>query len=101
MRRYFLSHFGDETWGDFFSGHITARNKEYRKYSDERLDEEYFKHKDDLNIFEIQPDVSDIREQLTERNAELDALRKQMEIMRNQMNVLMAGKLIEMDKKKG
>lgn len=77
LRRYFLTHFGDETWGDFFSGHITARNKEYRKYSDERLDQEYMKHDGDLNIFSTSGEevkqLSDDMIKLKEENAELKA----------------------------
>jgi len=71
LRRYFLSHFGDETWGDFFSGHITARNKEYRKYADEKLDLEYNKHITDLNIFET-ADTTDIRESLAQKDKSKD-----------------------------
>lgn len=86
LRRYFLSHFGDETWGDLFSGHITARNKEYRRYSDERLDEEYAKHKDDLIIFEIQVDVSDIREQMQEKDQQISHLEQQVHNLRNEVS---------------
>jgi integrase len=78
LRRYFLTHFGDETWGDFFSGHITARNKEYRKYSDERLDQEYIKHKDDLNIFE-NTDHTEINKEITNLKEENRKLRDRLQ----------------------
>lgn len=79
LRRYFLSHFGDETWGDFFSGHMTARNREYRRYSDERLDNEYIKHVNDLNIFEAQPDLSGVHEELKEKDKEMKKLQDRMQ----------------------
>ena len=79
LRRYFLSHFGDETWGDFFSGHMTARNREYRRYSDERLDSEYIKHVDDLSIFESSPDLSGVHSELKEKDKEINKLKQEMQ----------------------
>ncbi len=99
LRRYFLSHFGDETWGDFFSGHITARNKEYRKYSDERLDEEYFKHKDDLNIFETQPDISDIREKIEEKDQVIVEMQKRIDSLEDKYSDLLHELVIKKGKK--
>ena len=84
LRRYFLTHFGDETWGDFFSGHITARNKEYRRYSDERLDGEYIKHVDDLSIFESHPDLTGVQEEMTALRAKSNEAMK----LRDQIQTL-------------
>jgi len=97
LRRYFLSHFGDETWGDFFSGHITARNKEYRKYSDERLDNEYIKHIDDLSIFESTPDLTGITSELEDvkkENARLNQEYTSIKIDHVQMQIDL-GKALE------
>jgi len=101
LRRYFLSHFGDETWGDFFSGHITARNKEYRKYSDERLDNEYIKHVDDLSIFESTPDLSGVHEELDnvrKENAELNQKYNSIKIDHIQMQIDLGKALEELEK---
>jgi len=51
LRRYFLSHFTDRNWGDVFAGHITPVNKAYLQYTHEKLDEEYIKNSQNLNIF--------------------------------------------------
>jgi len=99
LRRYFLSHFGDEAWGDFFSGHRTARNREYRKYSDERLDEEYLKHKDDLNIFEIQPDLTDVNKQLKERDQVITDMQKRINILENKYSDLLHELVVKKGKK--
>jgi integrase len=93
LRRYFLTHFGDETWGDFFSGHITARNKEYRKYSDERLDQEYIKHKDDLAIFETSPDLTSINESMKEKDKQMAAMQETINDVKAQLLELRLEKL--------
>ncbi len=71
LRRYFLSHFQDKEMGDYFSGHITPRNKEYRQYSDERLDSEYKKNMDELFIFEGTPDLTEQNERITQLESEV------------------------------
>jgi integrase len=81
LRRYFLSHFSDNEWGDFFSGHSTPRNKEYRQYSDEKLDELYKKHMKDLIVFETTPDLSDLNIKMAEKD-------KQMTDMQDMINDL-------------
>jgi len=99
LRRYFLSHFGDETWGDFFSGHITTRNKEYRKYSDEKLDIEYNKHVNDLNIFETSPELSGINEQMQEKDETIKEMQKKIDSMDQDIRSLTI-KLLTLDDKK-
>jgi len=90
LRRYFLSHFGDETWGDFFSGHITARNKEYRKYDDEKLDEEYKKHIGDLNVFSTQSeDVKALNEETNKLREDNEKMKAKMSDMEKQLAILM------------
>ena len=100
LRRYFLSHFGDEAWGDFFSGHMTARNREYRRYSDERLDSEYIKHVDDLSIFESHPDISGIHKEMKEKDTEIQELNKKLEAMDRDLRKLMIDRLTENDREK-
>jgi len=92
LRRYFLSHFSDREWGDFFSGHITQRSKEYRQYPDEKLDEEYSKHKDDLLIFEKIPDLTDINHEMKELKQENEKLKKDMEEMKMKLLELLVNK---------
>lgn len=65
LRRYFLNHFKDREWGDYFSGHITPRNKEYRQYSDEKLDDEYKKSIENLTIFAEAQDLTEVNEEIT------------------------------------
>jgi len=79
LRRYFLSHFSDREWSDFFSGHITPRNKEYRQYSHEKLDEMYKKHMKDLIIFETTPDLTEHNERITQLEKENEQLHKDMQ----------------------
>jgi len=78
LRRYFLNHFKDREFGDFFSGHITPRNKEYRQYSDERLDDEYKKSIEAMTVFETSPDLTGVHEQLKEKDGQLSDLREEM-----------------------
>lgn len=93
LRRYFLSHFTDREMGDYFSGHITARNKEYRQYSDEKLDGAYKKNMNDLFVFEGTPDI-------TEVNKEIVGLKKENEQLRKDMQSLMIKVLSQDDKEK-
>ena len=72
LRRYFLNHFGDKEFGDFFSGHITPRNKEYRQYSHEKLDEIYKEHIAELNIFESNPDLTEHNQRITQLEKEVN-----------------------------
>lgn len=95
LRRYFLTNFADKEWGDFFSGHITQRSKEYRQYSDEKLDEEYMKHKNDLNIFETPADLTDINEKLEEKDREIKTLQKKYDEMNELIMLYMAKKQLE------
>jgi len=104
LRRYFLTHFGDETWGDFFSGHITARNKEYRKYSDEKLDQEYMKHKDDLNIFETSQELTEVNQELSdlkgknqEKDKEMASMKEAMLEMRAQIDEMRLERLEQLN----
>lgn len=86
LRRYFLNHFSDREFGDFFSGHITPRNKEYRQYSDERLDEEYNKSIGDLTIFESTPDLSGVHQQLKVKDEQIDELELKVSRLQNKIN---------------
>jgi len=87
LRRYFLSYFKDRDWGDFFSGHITPRNKEYRQYPHEKLDEKYKEHMKDLIVFETPAD-------LTEINKEIAELRKENEELNRKLDKVMRSALI-------
>ena len=78
LRRYFLTHFGDKEFGDFFSGHITPRNKEYRQYSHEKLDEIYKKHIDELNIFETPVDLSGLHDRLDKKDKTIEDMQMQI-----------------------
>lgn len=87
LRRYFLTHFGDKEFGDFFSGHITPRNKEYRQYSDEQLDEEYMKHKDEITVFETNPDLTETHKEIDQLKKENQELLKWKNNMEKQLNL--------------
>jgi len=101
LRRYFLSHFGDETWGDFFSGHINARNKEYRKYDDEKLDEEYKKHINDLNIFSTQSeDVKTLSEEMKEKDKQMADLKQEIDRIRMELLEVKMKQIQELQRKK-
>lgn len=93
LRRYFLSHFSNREWGDYFSGHITARNKEYRQYNDEKLDEIYKKHMGELFVFEGTPDLTEVNEKLDEKDKQLNDMQKAMEEMKLQILELRTEKL--------
>ena len=79
LRRYFLSNFSDRGFSDFFSGHITPRNREYRKYSHEKLDEIYKEHIDEINIFETAPDLTDINEEMKQKDTQIRNLTDRLE----------------------
>ncbi len=80
LRRYFLSHFSDREWGDFFSGHVTPRNREYRQYSDEKLDSEYMNYIEDLNIFDTtSKNIDDLNERMKEKDNESSKMQKRIE----------------------
>lgn len=96
LRRFFLSHFSDRDWGDYFSGHVTPRNKEYRQYPDERLDEEYNKHLEELNIFSTRnKDVKKLNEEMTKKDEEIQDLKKKIESMDQDLRKLMIERLTE------
>ena len=99
LRRYFLSHFSDREWGDFFSGHITPRNKEYRQYSDEKLDEIYKNHVDEITVFESNPDLTEVNKKIAEKDKQLEEMQRTMEEMKGEINELRFQKL-ERDNKK-
>jgi integrase len=86
LRRYFLSHFSDREWGDFFSGHITQRSKEYRQYCDEKLDEEYIKHKNELAIFESQPDLTETNKEIEQLKSDNQRLKEELSEIRVKLN---------------
>jgi len=60
LRRYFLTNFSDREWGDYFSGHITARSREYRKPTQEELDKKYIEHSKKLFILEDNLDIKEL-----------------------------------------
>jgi len=95
LRRYFLSHFKDREWGDYFSGHVTARNREYRQFSDEHLDQVYNDHVSDITIFEKTPDLTDINQEIQDLRNENEKLEHRL----NEFTELMREMLQKNDKK--
>jgi len=93
LRRYFLSHFSDRDMGDFFSGHITPRNKEYRQYSDEELDKIYKEHINELKIFELEPDLTETHKEIEQLKKDKEEMQATMEEMKAQILELRLEKL--------
>lgn len=105
FRKFFRTNLAVEMPVDMIEalmGHSGYLTDSYRRYQDNPslMFEPYKKSVHMVTIFEVPPDLTGIHEQLTEKDKEIEELRHQMETMRDQMNILMAGKLIEMDKKK-
>lgn len=81
-------------------GHEGYLTQAYRRYDERQLADMYQKGMHTVAVFEIPPDLTDVNEKLVEKDKQIDELKYQMEVMRNQMNQLMADKLISMDKQK-
>jgi len=99
LRRYFLNHFTDMQYGDFFSGHITARTREYRQYSDEKLDKVYRDNSEKLIIFESAPDLTEVHKELSEKDKQIQNLKDMMDEMKAEINELRFQKLEKNGKK--
>ena len=93
LRRYFLSHFTDREWGDFFSGHITARNKEYRQYSDEKLDGVYEENMNEIFLFEGTPDLTETHEEIKKLQKDKLEMQQTIQEMKAQITELRLEKL--------
>ena len=93
LRRYFLSHFTDREWGDFFSGHITARNKEYRQYSDEKLDKVYEENMNEIFLFEGTPDLTETHEEIKKLQKDKLEMQQTIQEMKAQITELRLEKL--------
>ena len=97
LRRYFLSYFSDREIGDFFAGHITPRNKEYRLYTDKQLDEFYKTHVEKLNIFESTADVKDLQKENKKLEKEVQQLKENLERIDRDLRILVVDSFKETD----
>jgi len=95
-----LNHFKDREFGDFFSGHVTPRNKEYRQYSDERLDEEYKNSIEDLTVFESIPDLSGVHEELKEKEDRIRKLEERLQYLSDELGIRVLKELKDFEQKK-
>jgi integrase len=98
LRKFFRSRMGNKNgigvdMTEFLMGHEGYLTREYRNYTEEELGEEYLKGADRLLIFEHKADDSDIREQLKEKD-------RQIQELKDQMQMLMAKVLTQDDKEK-
>jgi len=103
LRTFFRTKLGDVIKTDVIEelmGHEGYLTGSYRDYDLNTLGENYIKGSHKLLIFETIADLSDVHEELKEKDKELKDLKHEMEIMRRQMNQLMTEKLIELDKRK-
>lgn len=96
LRKFFRSRMGNKNgigvdMTEFLMGHEGYLTREYRNYTEEELGIEYMKGADRLLIFEQQADTSDIREQLREKD-------RQIQELKDQMQMLMAKVLTQDDK---
>lgn len=101
LRKFMRSYFGHADLAEHFIGHATGMDKYYRNMKKEDLAEKYIEFMHNVTIFGGTSDskrINGLQEQLNEKDKEIDELRHQMETMRNQMNILMADKLISIDK---
>jgi integrase len=103
LRKFFASNMKlkiPEVIVEALMGHGAYLSEAYSRYSEKQIIDFYLQGVSSVMIMETQPDLTAINESLYEKDKEIDQLRRDMETMRNQMNILMADKLIKMDKAK-
>lgn len=105
LKDYFRTNFGkfDPDMAKYLIGHQDALTIAYVSMTEAERQQRYKKGQGHLLVYETSVDterVDNLEEQITEKDKEINQLRKDMEKMRDQMSVLMTDKLIELDKKK-
>ena len=78
---------------ELLMGHVDSLGNVYRDYSDKDLASMYLKGIPDISVFESSPDLSGINEELKNKD-------KQIQELKDQMQMLMAKVLTNDDKEK-
>ena len=103
LRKYFMSRMKlelPETVVEALAGHSKYLTEAYRRYSQEQLAEMYVKGMSTITVFESQPDLSEVHEQLKNKDTEIQELNKRLEAMDRDLRKLMIDRLTENDREK-
>ena len=103
LRKYFRTRMALEIPVDVVEalmGHEGYLTQAYRQYSEDQLGELYNKAVHNINVFDIQPDLSGIHEQMKEKDQTIKEMQKRMENMDEDIRRLSIKLLTQDDKKK-
>jgi len=78
IRKFFRSYLGNADLADHLMGHATGMDKYYRNMKPEDLQQEFMKYMQNITILEVAPDLTDVHEQLKEKDTEIKDLKQQM-----------------------
>jgi integrase len=88
LRKYFRGYFGDADLSEYLMGHSTMTTKTYRKMTMEDLAKKYIEHMRNVTFFTSLPDLTDIKEDLKEKDDEIAKMRADIEKMHNEILTL-------------
>ena len=74
-----------------------GRLSTYRQFNDKQLASEYFKHVENVTVFEKTPDLKEVNEQLAEKDKQIQELQNEI----NEVKQLLLEKRIELQEKNG
>ena len=103
LRKYFLSQLKleiPEVVAEALAGHEEYLDESYRRFTREQLGEYYKKGMYRLNVFETQPDLTDVNKKLHEKDTEIKDLKQQMHDIRMELLEVKLKQVQELQRKK-
>lgn len=106
LRRFWFTQLAsdraNEDYVNYIGGHISELNASYKQFDSEimrrKVKEEYDSHIRCLSIFEAQPDLSDIHQQMQEKDQKISELEKKIEEMNSTLTKMIVEKTMELSK---
>lgn len=80
LRKFFRSYLGNVDLAEHLLGHRGYLST-YRAYNEKGLAKAYEKYMGNVSIFELQPDLTDVNEQLKGKDEEIFSLKKEMKVL--------------------
>lgn len=84
LRKFFRTYFGNSDLAEALMGH-SGYLSEYRMYNDKQLAEAYEKFKHNVSIYTATPDLTEVRESLSQKKTEIDELKQEVFTLRSQI----------------
>jgi len=82
LRAFFRSYLGNSDLAEHLMGHSTGMDKHYRGMKPEDLAREYQKYMLNVSVFEIQPDLTGVHDQLKQKDDEITKMKAEMTDMK-------------------